>query len=121
MEYGVMPKLNQYTENKALDLLKVQSSANSAKVSENDQLKKLQTEFLDEKIDVIQPKKVESDIKTPKFEYTLTNTNFGFNDASKDFYVKAIRGKAENQYPTEDLMRLKAYMMSLANQEISAS
>ena len=38
MEYGVIPKLNQYTENKALDLLKVQSSANSAKVSENDLL-----------------------------------------------------------------------------------
>ncbi len=121
MEYGMMPKLDQYTDNKALDLLKVQTSSNSSKINEKEQLKELQNEFLDEKIDVIQPKKVESDIKTPKFEFTLTNTNFGFNDASKDFYVKAIRGKAENQYPTEDLMRLKAYMMNLANQDISAS
>ena len=43
---------------------------------------------------------------------TLTNTNFGFNDSSKDFYVKAVRGNSENQYPTQDMMRIKSFLMS---------
>lgn len=45
-------------------------------------------------------------------EVVLTNLNFGFNDSSRDFFVKAVHGEVENQYPTDDMMRLKAYMMA---------
>ena len=48
------------------------------------------------------------------------NTNFGFNDKSRDFLKKVTRGNAENQYPTEDMMRIKAYMLSL-QEDITAS
>lgn len=49
----------------------------------------------------------------PKYEVMLSNMNFGFNDTSKDFYVKVERGNMENQYPTQEMMRIKAYMLSL--------
>ena len=67
-------------------------------------------------------KEVKNEVKAPKekYEVTLSNTNFGFNDTSKDFYVKVTRGNTENQYPTEDMMRLKAYMLSL-QEDITAS
>ena len=44
---------------------------------------------------------------------TLSNTNFGFNNSSQDFFVRVERGTAENQYPTEDMMRVKAQMRAL--------
>lgn len=59
------------------------------------------------------------DIKEPKNniikynEVTLSNTNFGFNDNSKDFFVRVTRGPIENKYPTEDMMKMKAYLMEL--------
>lgn len=46
-------------------------------------------------------------------EVLLSNANFGFNDNSKDFFVKVTRGFAENKYPTEDMMRMKVYLMHL--------
>jgi hypothetical protein len=54
----------------------------------------------------------------PKYEVTLANYNFGFNDKSNDFFVKVSRGSVENQYPTEDMMRLKAYLMSMADKSV---
>ena len=44
-------------------------------------------------------------------EFILTNVNFGFNNDSHDFFVKSIQGNAENQYPTDEMMRLKIYLM----------
>ena len=38
---------------------------------------------------------------------------YGYNSSSKDFYVKVERGNIENQYPTQDMMKTKAYLMSL--------
>lgn len=114
MEYGLIPKLNQYTDNKALDIQKVQPSKKSTEITEKDDLQQLQQDIL------INEKKV-SDVKevknqsgsSSKYEVVLTNMNFGFNDSSKDFFVKATRGSVENQYPTQDMMRLKSYLMNL--------
>ena len=47
----------------------------------------------------------------------LSNTNFGFNSSSQDFFVRVERGNSENQYPTEDMMRVKAQMMALQKAE----
>ncbi len=43
--------------------------------------------------------------------------NFGFNSSSQDFFVRVERGNSENQYPTEDMMRVKAQMMALQKAE----
>lgn len=50
-------------------------------------------------------------------EVILDNVKFGYNKSSKDFFVKVTRGDAEYKYPTEDMMKVKAYIL----QELEAS
>jgi hypothetical protein len=45
-------------------------------------------------------------------EVILDNVKFGYNKSSKDFFVKVTRGDIEYKYPTEDMMRIKAQMLS---------
>uniref|UniRef100_UPI004047D0C5 hypothetical protein n=1 Tax=Aliarcobacter sp. TaxID=2321116 RepID=UPI004047D0C5 len=114
MEYGLIPKLNQYTDNKALEIQKIQPSKEITQISNKDELKQIQQEAILKAKETSNIQATESqNFSLDKYEVVLTNMNFGFNDNSKDFYVKAIRGNTENQYPTEDMMRLKSYLMSL--------
>ena len=46
-----------------------------------------------------------------KNEVILDNVRFGYNKSSKDFFVKVTRGEAEYTYPTEDMMKVKAYIL----------
>ena len=113
MEYGMLPKIDQFSDNKALEIQKVQPSSKSSEVTSSEQLQQIQQEAISKEKEVSQAKSLQNNTPASNtYETVLTNLNFGFNDASKDFYVKAIRGKAENQYPTEDMMRLKAYLLS---------
>lgn len=116
MEYGLIPNIDQYSDNKTLELEQVHAStATSKKASEQEQLSKIQKEeFINGAKESGEIQQINSQTTAPKFEYVLANTNFGFNDKSHDFFVKVARGNAENQYPTEDMMRLKSYMMSLS-------
>ena len=70
---------------------------------------------LDEKSKVIQEdeykKALGTDTATPKNEVILDNVRFGYNKNSKDFFVKVTRGEAEYKYPTEDMMKVKAYIL----------
>jgi len=44
-------------------------------------------------------------------EVKLYNSDFGFNEGSKDFFVKVSRGSfVDNKYPTDDIMRLKSFL-----------
>jgi hypothetical protein len=113
MEYGMLPKIDKFSDNKALEIQKVQPSTKSSEVIAKDNLEEIKQSAIEKQKEVSQAKEVKNNTSSSsKYETVLTNLNFGFNDASKDFYVKAIRGKSENQYPTEDMMRLKAYLMS---------
>lgn len=118
MEYGVVPKLDVYVNEQAQKIQKVQPSKDSSKVIEgkesssfinNDILKAKETQNVS---------KVENTTKSTFIEYTLTNFNFGFNNNSNDFFVRAVRGEAENQYPTDEMMRLKAYLQK-SQQEVA--
>lgn len=113
MEYGLMPKIDQFADNKALEVQKIQPSNETSKVNEKSQLKQLQQEIIKQQKEVSETKSISSNPLDLKYEVTLTNTNFGFNDQSKDFFVKTVRGSAENQYPTEQMMRIKMYVMEL--------
>lgn len=44
-------------------------------------------------------------------EVILDNVKFGYNKNSKDFFVKITKGDAEYKYPTEDMMKVKAYIL----------
>lgn len=70
---------------------------------------------VDEKNKVIQEdeykKALGSTDNTEKNEIILDNVKFGYNKSSKDFFVKVTRGDAEYKYPTEDMMKVKAYIL----------
>ena len=44
-------------------------------------------------------------------EVIIDNVRFGYNKESKDFFVKVTRGEAEYKYPTEDMMKIKAFLL----------
>lgn len=44
-------------------------------------------------------------------EVIIDNVQFGYNKESKDFFVKVTRGEAEYKYPTEDMMKVKAFLL----------
>ena len=44
-------------------------------------------------------------------EVIIDNVRFGYNKESKDFFVKITRGDIENKYPTEDMMKIKAFLI----------
>ena len=70
---------------------------------------------VDEKNKVIQEdeykKALGLDNMADKNEIILDNVKFGYNKSSKDFFVKVTRGDAEYKYPTEDIMKVKAYIL----------
>ena len=42
-------------------------------------------------------------------EVKLYNSDFGFNESSKDFFIKVSRGTfVDSKYPTDEIMRLKS-------------
>lgn len=123
MEYGLMPKIDQYSDNKALEIQKVQPSSNSSEIRDKENLKQIQQETIVKAKEASDVKEAKNEATTSvsKYEVVLSNTNFGYNDSSKDFYVKVARGNVENQYPTEEMMRMKAYMLSLNEDAVTAS
>jgi len=76
---------------------------------------------LDEKSKIIQDEEYKKALSPQdngdKNEVILDNVRFGYNKSSKDFFVKVTRGEAEYKYPTEDMMKVKAYIL----QELESS
>jgi len=80
-------------------------------------VEKIQTvKEVDDKQKIVQDeqyKKVQGNTQdTEPNEVILDNVRFGYNKSSKDFFVKVTRGEAEYKYPTEDMMRVKAQILS---------
>ena len=114
MEYGMLPKIDQFSDNKALEVQKVQPSNKSSEITTQEAIQQVQQEAISKEKELTEVKKVGANSSSSnKYEVVLSNTNFGYNSSSKDFYVKVERGTVENQYPTEEMMRVKAYMLSL--------
>lgn len=49
------------------------------------------------------------------FEAILSEQSFGYNIKTNDFYIKVKRGDSISQYPTDEMMRLKEYIISMKN------
>lgn len=84
--------------------------------SKTNHLEKIQkVSNVDEKSKVIQEDEYKKALGTQdnseKNEVILDNVRFGYNKSSKDFFVKITRGDAEYKYPTEDMMKVKAYVL----------
>jgi|TARA_B100001063_G_scaffold246890_1_gene288349 uncharacterized FlaG/YvyC family protein len=108
-----MSNINQFSDNKLVQAQQIQSINTSSNLDQQSKLKEVQKEQFTNTQAVSNVEKTSSETTKVHHEIVLTNTNFGFNDSSKDFFVKAVRGNSENQYPTEDMMRLKSYLMGL--------
>ena len=78
---------------------------------------------LNEKSKVIQEdeykKTLGSQTGSDKNEVILDNVRFGYNKDSRDFFVKITRGESEYKYPTEDMMKVKAYILQELEQNNS--
>ncbi len=69
---------------------------------------------VDEKSKVIKEDEYKKSLGTEvsdRNEVILDNVKFGYNKSSKDFFVKITRAEAEYKYPTEDMMKVKAYIL----------
>ncbi|MCT7600759.1 hypothetical protein [Aliarcobacter butzleri] len=106
----MVSKLSQFTDNTALEVQKVQTSSQSAEIKNRQNLESIQ-EKSKESSNVSQVQN-EKSATSQKYEVLLTNTNFGYNVNSRDFFVKVERGKVENQYPTEQMMKMKVYIQN---------
>ncbi|AXH10015.1 hypothetical protein CP960_00305 [Malaciobacter halophilus] len=116
MEYGLIPKLESYSNEQSVQIQKVQPSNATSQVIEGKESSKVKEEFT--KLEETKETKKVSDANISSFvEYKLTNLDFGYNSNSKDFYVKVNRGDFESQYPTDEMMRLKAYFLKVQQQE----
>ena len=117
MQYGMLPKIDQFTDNKVLEVKKIQPSNKSSEITTEESIQQVKQEAISKDKEVSETKNIEDKVRTPnKFEVVLSNTNFGYNSSYKDFYVKVERGNVENQYPTQEMMQLKAYMLSIGKE-----
>lgn len=96
MEIGRIAEIDQAQVNHVEKIQTVKELDNKERVIQDDQYKKVQGSAHDANAN----------------EVILDNVKFGYNKNSKDFFVKVTRGEAEYKYPTEDMMRVKAYLLN---------
>lgn len=101
MELGRIAEIDNAKLNNVEKVQKVNETSENNKVIQDDEYKKAlgNREVID------------------KNEVILDNVMFGYNKSSKDFFVKVTKGEAEYKYPTEDMMKVKAYLL----QELESS
>jgi uncharacterized FlaG/YvyC family protein len=94
MQIGVIANIDNARDNVIENSQKVKNVDSGIKVNQDEEHKKSLVEETADKNEVI-----------------LDNIKFGYNKKSKDFFVKITRGDIERKYPTEDMMKLKAYLL----------
>ncbi len=114
MEYGLIPQINQYADNNKILVDKIQPSNEISEIKEGDEAQELSREKLLKSKEVSKSKEVTLQEVEQYKEVVLTNLNFGYNSSSKDFFVRVVRGDVENQFPTDEMMKLKAYFIAKA-------
>ena len=95
MQIGKIANIDNAKENIIEKNQKVQETKTESSIIDKDEYKKSLSEQIADKNEVI-----------------LDNITFGYNKNSRDFFVKVTRGDIERKFPTEDMMRLKAYLLS---------
>lgn len=129
MEYGLIPRINQYVDNNQVQIQQVQATSEVALLKNDNETEQLSKDNFLKGVDSTSSEKTSESSKSKEVsaqdvaqyqEVALTNLNFGYNSSSKDFYVKAVRGESESQFPTDEMMKLKAYFIAQAKAESMA-
>lgn len=95
MEIGRIAEIEKAQSNNVEKIQKVQEVDEKYKVDPNEQYKN----------------QTRGEIKVDPNEVILDNVKFGFNKKSQDFFVKIIRGDMEYKYPSDQMMKMKAYLL----------
>ncbi len=114
MEYGLIPSINQFADNKQILMQQIKPLNKVAELKNSNEAKEIVKEKFLKLEEVTSTKKVDKSNVLKYQEVVLTNLNFGFNSSSKDFFVRITRGKSTNQYPTDVMMKLKAFFIAQA-------
>lgn len=95
MELGRIPEIDNAQQNHIQKLEKVKEVDDDNKIVPDEKYKEASSK----------------EAKTDLNEVILDNVRFGYNKESQDFYVKVTRGEAEYKFPTEEMMKIKAFLM----------
>jgi hypothetical protein len=98
MEVGRIAEIDKSQSQHIEKIQKVQETAKSDKVDPNEQYKN----------------QTRGEV-TDANEVILDNVRFGFNKKSQDFFVKVVRGDMEYKYPSDQMMKLKAFLLESMN------
>jgi hypothetical protein len=101
MDIGRVEVIDQSKVNHIEKMQKVQETDKKDKVDPNEQYKNAK------------PNEIIKDAN----EVILDNVKFGYNKSSQDFFVKVTRGDVEYKYPTEDMMKMKAQLLQMMEQQ----
>lgn len=105
MELGRIADIDQAQSNHVEKIKSVKEVDNDQKIVKDEEYKKVAGN----------PQVTETN------EVILDNVRFGYNKSSQDFFVKVTRGDAEYKYPTEDMMRVKAAILSDLEKQVNES
>lgn len=94
MEIGRIPEIENAKINNIEKVKQVSGVEDKHQVIQNDEYKKKLSKSDTEELN----------------EVILDNVKFGYNTETKDFFVKVKRGNVEHKYPTEDMMKVKAFL-----------
>jgi hypothetical protein len=94
MQLGRMEMIDQSKVDHIAKISKIQEAETKAKVNPDDKYKN----ELRKSSDTVN-------------EVMLDNVKFGFNEKTKEFFVRVSKGELEYQFPTEDMMKLKQTLM----------
>lgn len=94
MQIGIIPNIDNAKQNVVEKNQKIKNISEDTRVIQDEEYKDSLAEESAQKNEVI-----------------LDNIRFGYNKKSKDFFVKITRGDIEMKYPTEDMMKLKAFLL----------
>lgn len=100
MELGRIAEIDNAKSNNIEKVQKINETSEKNRVIQDDEYKKV----------------LGSKVEIEKNEVILDNVKFGYNKNSKDFFVKVTKGEAEYKYPTEDMMKVKAFILQQLEQ-----
>lgn len=99
MDIGRITEIDQSKVNYNIKTEKVQASEESNIINPDDEYKDLKKDLNDYN------------------EVVLDNRKFGYDEEAETLYVKIQKGNDEISYPSEEMLKLKAYMLNKAEEK----
>lgn len=116
MEVGNIPRFEQFENKIPQNVEAIKKIQETKLLTEEVKNKNIDHPELIEEFTKTSQAKLQEAPKAPPIEFMISNVNFGYNPESKDFYVKVNRSDYMSQYPTDEMMKLKVYLMHLAQE-----